>query len=320
MNFKNSPGALGILGMNRRNACYTLRYNARALYPLVDDKLKTKQLLEENNLPAPELYFSLSQNFELKLLKEISSLKEFVVKPSRGAGGRGILVIVDKKGERWIKASGETISMEDLEYHVSNILAGLYSLGGTDDRAFLEYCVRSHAQFRKVAYQGVPDIRVLLYRGVPAMSMLRLPTKESDGKANLHQGAIGVGINMAEGRTLGGVHRDRMIDHHPDTGAAISELRIPFWEDILETAARIFDVFKLGYMGVDFVIDHLLGPLILELNARPGLSIQLANRAGLRLRLDAIDGLGSEVETLSWKSRLEASSKLFQKFEPLSVS
>ena len=36
--------------------------------------------------------------------------------------------------------------------------------------------------------------------------------------------------------------------------------------------------------------------LILELNARPGLNIQLANRRGLRTRLDAIEALGSRHE------------------------
>ena len=32
----------GILGINGRNARYTLKANPRRLYPLVDDKLRTK--------------------------------------------------------------------------------------------------------------------------------------------------------------------------------------------------------------------------------------------------------------------------------------
>ena len=39
-------------------------------------------------------------------------------------------------------------------------------------------------------------------------------------------------------------------------------------------------------IGCDIVIDKNLGPLILELNARPGLSIQLANNRGLLPRLN----------------------------------
>ncbi len=300
----------GLLGINRRNACYTLARNPRRLYPLVDDKLKTKEILEAHQIPCPELYFTIKHNFELKYLRELKFLKEFVIKPARGAEGRGILVMVDKTGNEWKKASGERISIEDIEYHVSNILAGLYALGGVNDEAFIEYRVHSHVVFKSLAYQGVPDIRMVLYRGVPVMSMLRLPTKESGGRANLHQGAVGVGIDMQEGRTLGGVHHDKLIEHHPDTDMLIAGLKIPFWNDILEIAAKIYDVFPLGYLGVDFVIDQVLGPLILELNARPGLNIQLANRAGLLPRLGAVDQFGTQVESWPWDKRLETTRRL----------
>ncbi|HBZ98517.1 MAG TPA: alpha-L-glutamate ligase-like protein, partial [Pseudomonas sp.] len=40
----------------------------------------------------------------------------------------------------------------------------------------------------------VPDIRIIVLMGYPIMAMLRLPTRQSGGKANLHQGAIGVGV------------------------------------------------------------------------------------------------------------------------------
>ncbi|MBI4398393.1 MAG: alpha-L-glutamate ligase-like protein [Candidatus Omnitrophica bacterium] len=293
----------GFLGINRRNACYTLARNARQLYPLVDDKLQTKKILDAHQIPSPELYFTIKHNFELKYLRELGFLKDFVVKPARGAEGRGILVITDKTESGWKKASGEVISLEDIEYHVSNILAGLYALGGVNDAAFIEYRVRSHAVFEPLAWHGVPDIRLVLYRGVPVMSMLRLPTRESGGRANLHQGAVGAGVDMREGRTLGGVHHDRLIERHPDSGALIAGLEIPFWNDILEIAAKAYEVFGLGYLGIDFVIDHILGPLILELNARPGLSIQLANRAGLLKRLRAVDQVG-HAEQLSSQERL----------------
>lgn len=305
---------IGLLGMNRRNSRYTLVQNQRRLYPLVDDKLKTKEVLEKHQIPTPELYFTISGNYELKAIREIKFLREFVVKPARGAEGRGILVITDKVGKDWRKASGEVITGEDLEYHVSNILAGLYSLGGVDDRAFIEYRIRSHAVFQKIAYQGVPDIRVILYRGIPTMGMLRLPTKESDGRANLHQGAVGAGIEMLHGVSLGGVHHNKIIDIHPDTAAPIAGFKIPFWEDILEISARLYEVFGLGYIGVDFVIDHILGPLILELNARPGLNIQLANRQGLLPRLEKIDSFGKDIEKLGWADRIELSRKMLADF------
>ncbi|MDX5335526.1 MAG: alpha-L-glutamate ligase-like protein, partial [Marinobacter sp.] len=47
----------------------------------------------------------------------------------------------------------------------------------------------------------------------------------------------------------------------------------------------------LGYMGVDLVVDAYKGPLLLELNARPGLAIQMANGEGLLPRLRNIEAL-----------------------------
>ena len=143
--------------------------------------------------------------------------------------------------------------------------------------------------FADVSYQGVPDIRVVVYRGYPAMAMVRLPTRASDGKANLHQGAVGAGIDMGTGHTMNGVLDDEVVDEHPDTGALVAGLEIPHWEFILETSAKGFDVTGLGYLGVDMVIDRERGPLILEMNARPGLNIQIANRAGLKDRIARIN-------------------------------
>lgn len=288
-----SPWALrklGVLGMNERNAGYILKNNPRHLYPLVDDKLRTKELLIRNRIPTPQVYATISRVHDLKpLLQRPDFPLDFALKPARGAEGRGIIVIVGKKNQLWEKASGEKLSIDDLEYHTVNILAGLFSLGGDDDRAILEYRVKSHSVFSPVVYRGVPDIRIILYRGVPVMSMLRLPTRRSDGKANLHQGAVGVGVDMVTGRTRGGVCLNRLIDRHPDTGAPIAGFQVPFWQSLLDISVRTYPIFGLGYMGIDFVIDESFGPLILELNARPGLSIQLANRRGLLPGLDLID-------------------------------
>ncbi|MCM8775071.1 MAG: alpha-L-glutamate ligase-like protein [Candidatus Omnitrophica bacterium] len=308
---------IGILGMNRRNADFTITRNPRKYYPLVDNKITTKELLESHGLPAPVLYFQIRHIFELKLLREITRLREFVIKPARGAAGRGILPIVDRVENKWKTSKGDLLTQEYVEYHISNILAGLYSLGGVDDDAFIEYYVRSHPVFNPISYHGVPDIRIILYMGIPVMAMLRLPTLKSGGKANLHQGAIGAGVSMQEGITLKGVYLGKLVDRHPDTGNSISGIRIPFWKTILEISAKTFNIFKLGYMGVDFVIDVLLGPLILELNARPGLNIQLANRDGLLTRLRGIDELMKSrcPEKLSPDERLEIFREMIKKIE-----
>jgi alpha-L-glutamate ligase-like protein len=153
----------------------------------------------------------------------------------------------------------------------------------------VETLIHPEPVFASVTHQGVPDVRIVVYRGVPVMSMVRLPTKASDGKANLHRGAIGAGIGIASGTTLTAVHLSQVITHHPDTGNPVSGIRVPHWEQMLLMAAQSFEMTGLGYMGVDLVIDRDHGPLLLELNARPGLAIQLANGQGLRGRLDRVD-------------------------------
>jgi len=118
---------------------------------------------------------------------------------------------------------------------------------------------------------------------------LRLPTQASDGKANLHRGGVGVGIDLATGRTLAGIQGSRYIDTHPETGHSLRDRQIPYWQNILEMAARLGEKTEFGYLGVDIVLDQEKGPLLLEMNARPGLAIQIANREGLIGRLEAID-------------------------------
>src|SRR5262249_10231187 len=151
---------------------------------------------------------------------------------------------------------------------------GMYSLGGRPDRAILQQRVRLHPVFAPVAYQGIPDIRVILYRNEPAMAMLRLPTKASGGRAHLHQGAIGVGVELDSGATEHAVERDRRVDRHPDTGSSVVGLRVPYWPHILDRARQVAAAVGLGYLGVDMVVDETEGPLLLEANARPGLAIQ----------------------------------------------
>lgn len=283
----------GVLGLNERNANYISQLNPRRLYPLVDDKVLTKQVALAAGMPVPELYGVIDNQHEAEAFASIVGDREsFVVKPAQGSGGDGILVITGRSKRRrdcyWL-SSGVLISAEEIAHHISNIVSGQYSLSGNPDKALIEYCVKFDPVFAEVSYRGVPDVRVIVYRGYPAMAMVRLPTRASDGKANLHQGAVGAGVDMGLGQTLNGVLANEAVDDHPDTGALVAGLRIPSWDFILESSARGYEVTGLGYLGVDMVIDNDLGPLILEMNARPGLNIQIANGSGLSIRTARID-------------------------------
>ena len=285
----------GVLGLNERNSDFIMRHNPRRHYPRVDDKVLTKKLALEAGMAVPDLYGVINNQGEVRTFPSIvENLESFVIKPAQGSGGDGILVVTgrsERKRDCFRLSSGVIVSEEEILYHLSNIVGGQYSLSGNPDKALIEYCVRFDPVFANVSYQGVPDIRVVVYRGYPAMAMVRLPTRASDGKANLHQGAVGAGIDMGTGITLNGVLDDKLVEEHPDTGALVAGLEIPQWDFILESSAKGYEVTELCYLGVDMIIDRDRGPLILEMNARPGLNIQIANGAGLRTRVARIDSI-----------------------------
>jgi len=284
----------GVLGLNCRNSEYTLKYNKRRFYPLVDDKVLCKHRLQERGLAVPELIGLIEFNSQASHIEDmLGDWTEFVIKPAHGSGGSGIMVITDRKADYFVDSDGRLVLKEDLVHHLTNVTGGLYSLGGQLDVAMIETLVHFDPLFAQLTYHGVPDIRVIVYRGYPVMAMTRLPTRMSHGKANLHQGAIGAGIDLATGVTHGGVSGNRLVETHPDTGARIEGFEVPHWQRIINMAAQCYEAVELGYLGCDIVLDRDLGPLILELNARPGLNIQLANRAGLRHRLDAVDAMGA---------------------------
>lgn len=288
----------GVLGINRRTAEYIMQCNPRSFFPLVDNKLLTKRLAAEHLIPTPSLYHVVEYHGDIAGLKKVlRERRSFVVKPARGVGGNGIILITDRTTEAFVDQNGESISWFELDYHISDILSGIYSLSGREDKAIIEALIRPNPVFAGVTYEGVPDIRIIVYRGVPVMGMVRLPTRASDGKANLHKGAIGAGIDIRSGRTLMAVHRSEIITHHPDTGRPVSGIQVPYWEKILLMAASALEMTGLCYLGADVVIDRQLGPLLLELNARPGLSIQIANSAGLIRRLESVDKTSPEVFT-----------------------
>lgn len=305
-----SPFALrkqGIVGMNLRNVELIAQNNPHALYPLVDDKLKTKELVRKHNLAAPRLIGVVRLTGQIKQLPAfLKDHKAFVIKPAQGSGGKGILVISGRDGDRYVKPSGAVVSFGDLSRHVNNTLSGLFSLGGKNDVAMIEEMIDFDPVFEGYSHEGVPDIRVIVYKGFPVMAMTRLSTAASDGKANLHQGAVGVGLDIATGTASRAVQFDRPIARHPDTGADFSKIAVPHWDQVMELAAKCQVASGLGYMGVDVVLDRAAGPQVLELNARPGLAIQIANGRGILPRIRAVDLLLEDDETPNtpvWRAR-----------------
>jgi alpha-L-glutamate ligase-like protein len=295
-----------ILGMNARNLQFIRPCNLKKARSIADNKLICKKVLEKNNIPVPKLISKISSLQELENFDWNSLPSSFVLKPNRGFGGEGIMVVYGKKKGRedaWIKFDGSIITIEDFKNHIRNILDGSFSLSNTPDIAFFEERMQLLKLFKPYVFKGIPDIRVIVYNKVPMMAMLRIPTKDSGGRANLQQGAVGIGIDLASGVTTTAVwKKNKIIEHLPGTRLALSGIKIPYWNDILKLAVKAQEVSGLGFLGADVAIDKEKGPVFLELNARPGLSIQIANLDGLKGRLERVRDI--QIKTMERGVRL----------------
>jgi alpha-L-glutamate ligase-like protein len=270
-----------VLGINARNLACVYPLNPRHHFPRADNKLLCKRLLREHGIPHPKTLSVYNQFRDLLNLEtDIQTLGGFAVKPERGYGGRGILIVEQNKDGLW-KSDEQVLSIEWLRTHIYRILTGCFSLEKVSDSAFIEQLIIPDETFREITFRGLPDIRIILCRENPLLAMARIPTSESRGLANLHQGALGLGVDLQTGITAQAVYRNRCVTLTPDTNKPLTGIQVPHWEDILDMAVRSSRIFGLGYLGVDIVLDRYQGPMVIEVNARPGLNIQLANRKQL---------------------------------------
>jgi alpha-L-glutamate ligase-like protein len=284
-----------ILGLNARSADYLL-LNKKSARKRADDKLLTKRMLKRAHVAHPRLLGVMKDAHEVRDFDWSKLTGGFAIKPVQGFGGQGIVLIkrpAKEAGMFWT-VEGKKVSVEDLVLHTVDIVEGKYSHNNLPDKAMIEERITIHPKFKKMATGGAPDVRVIVFNSIPVMAMLRLPTEESGGKANLHQGALGLGIDIATGITTHGVYKNNQIKYFPDTNKKLNGIAIPYWNKILLMAVKTQRVAHLPYLSVDMLIDKDKGPVVLELNDQPGLSIQLANMTGLRRRLQRVEGL--EVE------------------------
>lgn len=279
--------AAKVLSMNRRNLHFIYTRNDRKNFPLADDKLLAKETLVPAGVRMPETYRVYSYFFELNdLEKDLGPHHDFVIKPAQGSGGNGIIVIVGRSGNDWLGISGKVYTAFDLQKHITDIIYGVYShdLG---DRAVIESRIVQHPVMAELSPLGLADVRIIMCDDEPVMSMTRIPTRQSEGKANLHQGALGVAIDIATGVTTSGRFLGQAVDRHPDSGIPLLGRTMPYWPEIIELAKKTARAVPLKYLGVDISIAPD-GPLLLEINVRPGLEIQNVNGLGMLPKLQEI--------------------------------
>jgi alpha-L-glutamate ligase-like protein len=293
------------LTKNERNKVY-LRKNTSLGRAIADSKHKTKLLLGKAGVGVPVLIKRFRDSDDIEKFKWEKLDGNFVVKPVSGYGGEGILIIrkriAEKKSEvggevRFQLMDGRIVSAGEINIHCQNVLAGKYSLHSMPDTVLVEERIKIHPMFLAITKSGTPDIRVIVYNRVPVMAMFRIPTEKSKGKANLQQGAMGLGVDLATGITTFGIEGKgeeikKLYDSGKKKWIKVNGIKVPMWREILETAVNCQKAIPgLGFLGVDVVLDKERGPMVLEVNSRPGLSIQICNKAGLKQRMEKVDDI-----------------------------
>lgn len=281
----------GVMGLNKRNLELIYAHNNREDYHLADDKVRSKEILHDNAISCAETYAVIESIRDMKTMWEkCKNYQALAIKPSNGFGGDGIKILKKDEDGHWV-SSGEKISEDDIFRHITSIISGMYSMS-TTDTCLIEECIVPHPFFAEIYGDGVPDFRIITLKNKPLMAMLRMPTSKSDGKANLHQNGVGIGVDMGKGTLTQVFDGKRYAHHHPDNPTVVFGKTIPYWKEIMDLVVATSKAFPLNFLGIDIVIDRQKGPQIMEVNVRSGLGIQLVNQYGLQKAIE--DNFGTQ--------------------------
>jgi alpha-L-glutamate ligase-like protein len=292
------------LTMLSRNRDYLGKYNTKLLFPIIN-KFRLKEQFDEWKVPNPELYAVISEESEIDAFidraKSDKRMQQgFAIKPSESYGGRGIVLVKKIEGGYFI-IGDEKYHDDAVRDHIRKILQGEYLTSQTNsisDIVLIEEKIVADKRFGALGI-GLPDVRVILFLGIPVMVMARIPTKESDGLANLKQGAIGAAISIKTGTIYRAEWKRNQVDIHPDTHMELTGFKFENWNEFLAIACLAQKSTGLGYAGVDLVLDQSGKIFVLEVNKRPGLEIQNINLKGLLARLEQIEEMGLDAMDLS---------------------
>ena len=217
--------------LNRRNIGYISKYNDRRLYPLVDGKQAADQAAVSRSTvwPRQEMIGKVASQFEVeRVVDMVRDRAGFVIKPAKGSGGKGILVIEHHDGEEFCEAQRRRASR----------VPTWSATSPTSCQDFIRWA--AHRMWRWVegfisfnqpwpsSPEGVPDIRVMVFKGYPVMAMMRLSTAAWMARPTFTRGQSVSGWISGQ---AGPCAACSMIVHSSptDTGHDLFSLKVPRW-------------------------------------------------------------------------------------------
>jgi alpha-L-glutamate ligase-like protein len=278
-----------LLWQNARNLKYIKGFNSKMAKKLADSKLRTKDFLKTKWISVPETFAVLTKNEQITDEMIIKLSPPFVIKPNAGFGWKWIIVIdkIDSSGN-FVSNSFQVYTKKDLHAHFSNILDWFFSLSWTKDKIIIEKKIEINNEVQILGKYWLPDIRIIVFNMVPVMAMLRIPTEKSWWKANLHSWACAAWIDIWTGRLTYITQHSKIVKSVPWIWD-VRWLVLPDWDKMLDIAVRVQKETGIWYLGCDIVMDNKDWPLLLEMNIRPGLEVQVANLARLKDRLEKVE-------------------------------
>ncbi len=257
--------------------------------------------------------------------------KNFIVKPNHGSKGQWVYIVKyieeepiesptkeepipyaqSKLHQRWSQIKkvffqefdndhhhngkyqiwNELLTDQEFRRRLVDILDGKYSMTLWGDKIIIEEKLVAGELFKDFCEFGLADIRVIVFNLVPVATMIRVPTKDSGGKANLAQWGLWFGIEVGSGKITSLLWKNKIYKtKFPKKFAHFHNKKLPYWNDILFLSSKVQYFVNLWYLALDRVITNEW-PKLLEINARAWLEVQKVSDTKLKNILDKIADL-----------------------------
>lgn len=290
--------------MNQRNNIYVKQFNPDKGIRLANNKEQTKKFLSQRSIPVPKTFFHIKNRHDwlyFDFWKLPSKVTSFVIKPNNGSKGQGIFVVNDMRTREWIlentpiheKSIVKRVFQSDIQDFWYEFLIGkkrvsewelkkkavwifqwLYSSSWKADTLLIEDRLVPWSGFEIFCAHGLADMRIIMFNLVPVIAMLRVPTEQSGGKANLAQGWVGLGVDIVTGKINSlYLQSQSYTTTFPPERSHFKNKKIPYRQEILDYSANAQYFVNSGYLGMDWVVTNKW-PKLLEINARAWLEIQ----------------------------------------------